>query len=92
MSYRLILFDVDGTLLLSGPAIREIFGGAFRKACGSEPVLDGNDFVGQDVHPLATGHEKIAAAVLGAFPQEVLNAAPECLDGLSQAVDLLLHN
>ncbi len=44
---KLIIFDIDGTLMLSGPVIRQIFGAAFGKACGKPAVLDGIPFAGK---------------------------------------------
>ena len=43
---RLILFDIDGTLLLSGPRVRELFAEAFEDTFGVEAPLDGVHFAG----------------------------------------------
>jgi phosphoglycolate phosphatase-like HAD superfamily hydrolase len=43
---RLILFDIDGTLLLSGPRVRALFAESFRAVFGLEPPLDGVHFAG----------------------------------------------
>lgn len=44
---RLILFDIDGTLLTCGPQIRGIFGSALAEVLGREVALDGYDFAGK---------------------------------------------
>lgn len=42
----LVLFDIDGTLLLSGPVIRTTFREIFQEVCGGDAYLDGIRFAG----------------------------------------------
>lgn len=44
---RLVLFDVDGTLLRCGPQVRPLFLGAVAEVFGVVPAADGYDFAGQ---------------------------------------------
>jgi phosphoglycolate phosphatase-like HAD superfamily hydrolase len=44
---RLVLFDIDGTLLSAGRVSRETLAEAFREACGGEIPLDGYEFSGK---------------------------------------------
>lgn len=44
---RLILFDVDGTLLQCGPQMRAILGGALTEVFGTAGRFDGYDFSGK---------------------------------------------
>lgn len=41
-----ILFDIDGTLLLSGTIVNEVFLQAFERVCGRPPVIDRFSFAG----------------------------------------------
>jgi phosphoglycolate phosphatase len=43
---HLIIFDIDGTLILSGPVVRECFAEAFHLACDVEAPLWGVHFAG----------------------------------------------
>ena len=43
---RPIIFDVDGTLLLSGTVVRDVFAQAFEDVCGVKPQIDGLFFAG----------------------------------------------
>ncbi len=43
---RLLIFDIDGTLLLNGPVIREIFFYAFKQVCGRLPETENIYFHG----------------------------------------------
>jgi len=43
---RLIIFDIDGTLLLSGPRVRELLAQAFEESFGQPARLDGLSFAG----------------------------------------------
>jgi phosphoglycolate phosphatase len=47
MRNRLVLFDVDGTLIRDNGAAREAFGEALREVFACEPQLDGYDFSGR---------------------------------------------
>jgi len=44
---RLIVFDIDGTLLLSGPLVRQLFAQAFAEAFGVEAPHEGLAFAGR---------------------------------------------
>jgi phosphoglycolate phosphatase-like HAD superfamily hydrolase len=44
---RLVLFDIDGTLLSAGRASREALSEAFLQACCGEVLLDGYEFSGK---------------------------------------------
>ena len=43
---HLIIFDIDGTLLLSGPRVRALFSEAFQESFGRPAPLDGLSFAG----------------------------------------------
>jgi phosphoglycolate phosphatase len=66
---RLLLFDIDGTLLLCGPQTRDLFAAALLDAFGTTGNLDGYNFSGrtdpQIVYDLMTGagfsREEVAA-------------------------------
>lgn len=44
---RLIIFDIDGTLLLSGTVAKELFGRAFEEVFAMPPLLDDLSFAGR---------------------------------------------
>jgi phosphoglycolate phosphatase len=44
---RLVLFDIDGTLLDCGPSVRRLFGGAMTKIYGTAGPIDDYDFSGR---------------------------------------------
>lgn len=44
---RLILFDIDGTLLSCGPQVKPLFGAALREVFGTLGPLGGHDFAGK---------------------------------------------
>lgn len=44
---RLVLFDVDGTLLSCGPQVRPLFGAALEEVFGEVGALEGHDFAGK---------------------------------------------
>lgn len=44
---RLILFDIDGTLLSCGPQVKPLFGAALRDVFGALEPLEGHDFAGK---------------------------------------------
>ena len=44
---RLVLFDIDGTLLDCGPSVRPLFAGAMVDAFGTAGPIDGYDFSGR---------------------------------------------
>lgn len=44
---RLVLFDIDGTLLTCGPRIRTLFSEALERVFGVRVALDGHDFSGK---------------------------------------------
>ena len=56
---RLLLFDIDGTLLLCGPQVRGIFGTALQEVYDTTGDLENYDFAGkidpQIVHELLSG-------------------------------------
>ncbi|HEX5758981.1 MAG TPA: HAD family hydrolase [Thermoanaerobaculia bacterium] len=70
---RLILFDVDGTLVDCGPQVRPLFGDALIEVYGTAGDLDGYDFVGktdpQIVFELMSGAGLARAAVEAALPR-----------------------
>ncbi len=98
---RLVLFDVDGTLLTCGGHTRPIFARALAEVIGPTPAIDRYDFAGRtdprivlDV-ALAAGFDE--ARVLAALPRvrdrylEILAAelAPERVELLPGVADLL---
>ncbi len=44
---RLVLFDIDGTLVDCGPSVRRIFTGAMEEVFGTAGPIDGYDFSGR---------------------------------------------
>lgn len=44
---RLLLFDIDGTLLTCGPQVRPWFAGALEEVYGTSGAIDGYDFAGR---------------------------------------------
>jgi phosphoglycolate phosphatase len=44
---KLILFDIDGTLLICGPQVRPLFAGALEEVFGTAGDVDGYDFAGR---------------------------------------------
>ena len=49
---RLVLFDIDGTLVDCGPSVRQLFGGAMVEAFGTAGPIDGYDFSGRTDHEI----------------------------------------
>lgn len=47
MGRRLLIFDIDGTLLLNGPVTRSLFLRSFTEVTGREPAAEGLRFHGQ---------------------------------------------
>lgn len=84
---RLILFDVDGTLIRCGPQVRPIFAGAMEEVFGTCGPLDGYDFSGKTDRQIVL--ELLAGAGLRA--EEVLPALPRMrdlyLDSLEERLD-----
>ena len=84
---RLVLFDIDGTLMDCGPAVRGLFGGAMVEAFGTAGPIDGYDFSGR------TDHEIVLAltSAAGLPPGEVLERLPRMkrlyLDRLQRLLD-----
>jgi phosphoglycolate phosphatase-like HAD superfamily hydrolase len=70
---RLVLFDIDGTLLACGPQVRPLFGSALAEVFGGHGDLDGYDFAGKTdrriVYDLATAAGVPAAEALAAVPR-----------------------
>lgn len=66
---KLLLFDIDGTLLLCGPQVRPIFLGAMTEIFGGHSEVDGFSYAGKTdqliarelARPLGLGDEEIAA-------------------------------
>jgi phosphoglycolate phosphatase len=44
---RLVLFDIDGTLVDCGPQVRPLFGGALREVFGTAGAIEAYDFAGR---------------------------------------------
>ena len=65
---RLLLFDIDGTLVDCGPSVRRIFGGAMIEAFGTAGPIDSYDFSGR------TDHEIVLALTSAAGLSEELVA------------------
>ena len=63
---RLVLFDIDGTLLSAGRASREALSEAFLQACCGEVLLDGYEFSGK------TDPQIIRELLAGRAPAEEL--------------------
>lgn len=70
---RLILFDVDGTLLRCGPQVRPIFAEAMKAVYGTAGDLDSYDFSGktdqQIVLELLAGTGRAPAEAIAALPR-----------------------
>jgi len=70
---RVILFDVDGTLLRCGPQVRPIFAEAMRTVYGTTGDLDAYDFSGktdqQIVLELLAGAGRSSAEALSSLPR-----------------------
>jgi phosphoglycolate phosphatase len=70
---RLILFDIDGTLVDCGPQVRPLFASALVDVFGTTGDLDAYDFAGKTdpriVLDLLTGTGLPRAAVLSALPR-----------------------
>jgi phosphoglycolate phosphatase len=70
---RLILFDIDGTLIDCGPQVRPLFASALVDVFGTAGDLDGYDFAGKTdpriVFDLLTGAGVTAGEVVAGLPQ-----------------------
>ena len=70
---RLVLFDIDGTLVDCGPQVRPLFGAALVEVFGTAGHVDGYDFVGktdpQIVLDLMTGAGLEREAVEAVLPR-----------------------
>jgi len=44
---KLVLFDIDGTLLSCGPQVRPLFAGALMEIFGTTGAIDAYDFTGR---------------------------------------------
>jgi phosphoglycolate phosphatase-like HAD superfamily hydrolase len=70
---RLVLFDIDGTLLSCGRQVRTLFGTAFTAVFGIAGGFDGYDFAGKTdrriVHDLATAGGVPVDDALAALPR-----------------------
>ncbi len=70
---RLVLFDIDGTLVDCGPQVRPLFGAALVEVFGTSGDVDGYDFVGktdpQIVLDLMTGAGLEREAVEAVLPR-----------------------
>ncbi|MGD2115669.1 MAG: HAD family hydrolase [Acidobacteriota bacterium] len=80
---RLILFDVDGTLIRCGPQVRPIFAGAMVEVFGTAGDLDHYDFSGKT-------DQQIVLELLGTagLPREdVLAALPRMRNRYLEALD-----
>lgn len=70
---RLVLFDIDGTLLSCGRQVRPLFAGALEEVFGTAGQLDGYDFAGKPdpriVLDLMTAEGFSAAEVVAALPR-----------------------
>lgn len=70
---RLVLFDIDGTLVDCGPQVRPLFASALIEVFGSTGDLDGYDFAGKTdpriVLDLLTGDGFTRAEVLAELPR-----------------------
>lgn len=84
---RLILFDVDGTLLKCGPQVRPIFAGAMVEVFGTAGDLDSYDFSGKTDQQIVL--ELLTAT--GLRPEDVLPDLPRMreryLEALEQHLD-----
>ncbi|HXT22006.1 MAG TPA: HAD family hydrolase, partial [Thermoanaerobaculia bacterium] len=70
---RLLLFDIDGTLLRCGPQVRVLFAEALREVFGTAGDLDGYDFSGK-TDPLIVRELMTAAGFTAAEVRERLPA------------------
>jgi phosphoglycolate phosphatase len=73
---RLVLFDIDGTLLSAGRVSREALSEAFRRACCGEVPLDGYEFSGK------TDPQIIRELLAGRAPLEEIERMAELALGL----------
>jgi phosphoglycolate phosphatase len=89
---RLVLFDIDGTLLSAGRASREALSHAFASAAGIEMPFDGYDFSGktdpQIVGELLEG--RIEPRRIDHLRPRILEAYLECLDHRVSEAEIVL--
>src|SRR6185503_15462269 len=80
---RLLLFDIDGTLLRCGPQVRVLFAEALREVFGTAGDLDGYDFSGK-TDPLIV-RELMTAA--GFTAPEVRERLPAMRDAYASRIE-----
>jgi phosphoglycolate phosphatase len=87
MRQRLVLFDVDGTLIRDNGAAREAFAEALRKVFDYEPQLDGYDFSGRTDPEIALMVLENSGIAVDAI-ENALDALWEVyLEGLRRRID-----
>lgn len=80
---RLILFDVDGTLIKCGPQVRPIFAGAMVEIFGTSGNLDSYDFSGKTDQQIVL--ELLTAT--GLQPEDVLPDLPRMRDRYLESLE-----
>lgn len=73
MRHRLLLFDIDGTLLECGPQVRPLFAGALEEVFGTAGEVDRYDFAGRTdpgiVFDLLTGAGRSSGEIRALLPR-----------------------
>ncbi len=84
---HLIIFDIDGTLLLSGPRVRALFSEAFQESFGRPAPLDGLSFAGHtDRWIVRTLWQRARAEDEAAAPAPSAGEETEFLEGFARFV------
>lgn len=78
---RLLLFDIDGTLLTCGPQVRPWFAGALVEVYGTAGAIDGYDFAGR------TDREIVLDLVGDDCPERLARMRKTYLDRLDRHLD-----
>lgn len=78
---RLLLFDIDGTLLSCGPQVRPWFAGALIETYGTAGAIDGYDFAGR------TDPEIVQDLVGDPCPERLGHMRQRYLDALDDHLD-----
>jgi phosphoglycolate phosphatase len=91
---RLILFDIDGTLLSCGRQVRPLFAAALEEVFGTSGRLDGYDFAGKPdpriVLDVMTAEGFSAEAVIAALPRMRESYLARLANGLDREAMRLL--
>lgn len=86
MKRRLVLFDIDGTLLSSGPLARQVFAEALRATYGTSGDVDGFRFEGKLDPIIVTELMREAGVEVARIEALLPDALARYLDGLEGAL------